>query len=42
MVAADGDGALVFKVGDKVVSDSLKYSGSSWTDFDKVSGFHYP
>lgn len=38
MVAADGDGALVFKVGDKVVSDSLKYSGSSWTDFDKVSG----
>ena len=37
-VAADGDGALVFKVGDKVVSDSLKYTGSSWTTFDEVSG----
>ncbi|WP_405340801.1 endo-1,4-beta-xylanase [Fibrobacter sp.] len=38
MVAAEGDGALVFKVGDKVVSDSLKYSGSSWTTFEKVAG----
>ena len=38
MVAADGEGALVFKVGDKVVSDSLKYSGSSWTTFEKVAG----
>ncbi|MDY6386957.1 MAG: cellulase family glycosylhydrolase [Fibrobacter sp.] len=38
MVAANGDGALVFKVGDKVVSDTLKYTGSSWTSFDKVSG----
>ena len=37
-VAAEGDGALVFKVGDKVVSDSLKYTGSSWTTFDEVSG----
>ena len=37
-VAADGDGAVVFKVGDKVVSDSLKYTGSSWTSFDEVSG----
>ncbi len=37
-VAADGDGALVFKVGDKVVSDTLKYTGSSWTSFDEVSG----
>ena len=37
-VAADGEGALVFKVGDKVVSDSLKYTGSSWTTFDEVSG----
>lgn len=38
MVAANGDGALVFKVGDKVVSDTLKYTGSSWTSFDEVSG----
>lgn len=37
-VAADGDGALVFKVGDKVVSDTLKYTGGSWTSFDEVSG----
>ena len=37
-VAADGDGAVIFKVGDKVVSDSLKYSGTSWTSFDEVSG----
>ena len=37
-VAADGDGALVFKVGDKVVSDTLKYSGSSWSTFEEVSG----
>ncbi len=37
-VAADGNGAVVFKVGDKVVSDSLKYTGSSWTSFDEVSG----
>ena len=38
MVAANGDGALVFKVGDKVVSDTLKYTGTSWTDFEEVSG----
>jgi GH35 family endo-1,4-beta-xylanase len=38
MVAADGSGALVFKVGDKVVSDSLTYTGSSWTTFEQVSG----
>ena len=37
-VAADGEGALVFKVGDKVVSDTLKYAGSSWTTFEQVSG----
>ena len=37
-VAADGEGALVFKVGDKVVSDTLKYKGSSWTSFEEVSG----
>ena len=28
----------MFKVGDKVVSDTLKYTGSSWTSFDEVSG----
>ncbi|MBO4436759.1 MAG: endo-1,4-beta-xylanase [Fibrobacter sp.] len=38
MVAADGEGALVFKVGDKVVSDTLKYTGSSWTTFEQVAG----
>ena len=37
-VAADGEGALVFKVGDKVVSDTIKYTGSSWTTFEEVSG----
>ena len=37
-VAADGEGALLFKVGDKAVSDSLKYTGSSWTTFEQVSG----
>ena len=37
-VAAEGEGALVFKVGDKVVSDTLKYTGSSWTTFEEVSG----
>lgn len=37
-VAADGEGALVFKVGDKVVSDTLKYTGSSWSTFEQVTG----
>ena len=37
-VAANGDGALVFKVGDNVVSDTLKYTGASWSEFDEVSG----
>ena len=37
-VAADGEGALLFKVGDKAVSDSLKYTGTSWTTFEQVSG----
>ena len=37
-VAADGSGALVFKVGDKVVSDTLAYTGTSWTSFEQVSG----
>ena len=38
MVAADGDGSVVFKVGDEVVSDTLKYAGSSWTNFEEVTG----
>ena len=37
-VAADGQGALVFKVGDKVVSDTLNYTGSSWTTFEQATG----
>ena len=37
-VAANDSGALVFKVGDKVVSDTLKYAGTSWTTFDQVKG----
>lgn len=38
IVAADGTGALLFKVGDKAVSDTLKYTGSSWSTFEEVSG----
>ena len=37
-VAADGEGALVFKIGDKVVSDTLKYNGTSWDVFKEISG----
>ncbi|MBR5411715.1 MAG: carbohydrate-binding protein [Fibrobacter sp.] len=37
-VAANGSGALVFKVGDKVVSDTLKYTGTSWTTFEQAAG----
>ena len=37
-VAADGTGSFVFKVGDKVVSDTLSYTGDSWTDFSEVQG----
>ena len=37
-VAADGTGALLFKAGDDAVSDTLKYTGSSWSDFEQISG----
>ena len=37
-VAADGTGALLFKNGENAVSDSLKYSGTSWDDFEQISG----
>jgi len=37
-VAASGTGSIVFKVGDKVVSDTLEFTGDSWTSFDQVKG----
>lgn len=37
-VAADGDGAVVFKKGDKVISDTINYSGDSWTKFGTAKG----
>ena len=37
-VAADGEGAVVFKNGDKVISDTINYSGDSWTKFEKAKG----
>lgn len=37
-VAADGDGAVVFKNGDKVISDTINYSGDSWTKFGQAKG----
>ena len=37
-VAANGTGSIVFKVGDKVVSDTLAYTGESWTTFGQVNG----
>ena len=37
-VAASGTGSVVFKVGDKVVSDTLEFTGDSWTAFDQVKG----
>ena len=37
-VATDGTGAVVFKVGDKVVSDTLSYTGESWDDYSTVTG----
>lgn len=37
-VAADGDGAVVFKNGDKVISDTINYSGDSWTKFEPAKG----
>ena len=37
-VAAEGEGAILFKVGDKTVSDTLKFTGDSWDKFDKIKG----
>ena len=37
-VAADGDGAIIFKSGDKAISDTITYTGDSWTKFEKVKG----
>ena len=37
-VAADGDGAVVFKNGDTVISDTINYSGDSWTKFETAKG----
>ena len=37
-VAANGSGSILFKVGDNVVSDTLAYTGESWTSFDQVKG----
>ena len=37
-VAANGEGALVFKIGDKVVSDTLTYTGDSWDKFGTTRG----
>jgi hypothetical protein len=37
-VAADGEGALVFKNGDKAISDTITYTGDSWTKFETANG----
>lgn len=37
-VAADGDGAVVFKKCDKVISDTINYSGDSWAKFGTAKG----
>ena len=37
-VAADGEGAILFKVGDKAVSDTIKFTGDSWSKFEKIKG----
>ena len=37
-VAADGEGAIIFKSGDKAISDTITYTGDSWTKFGKVKG----
>ena len=37
-VAADGEGAVVFKNGDKVISDTITYTGDSWTKFETAKG----
>ena len=37
-VAADGEGAVVFKNGDKVISDTITYTGDSWAKFETAKG----
>ena len=37
-VAADGEGAILFRVGDKAVSDTMKFTGDSWSKFEKIKG----
>lgn len=37
-VAADGNGAILFKIGDKAITDTLKYTGDSWSKFEKIKG----
>jgi hypothetical protein len=37
-VAAEGDGAILFKIGDKAITDTLKYTGDSWSKFDRIKG----
>lgn len=37
-VAAEGDGAILFKSGDKAISDTIKYSGDSWNKFETAKG----
>ena len=37
-VAAEGTGSIVFKVGDKVVSDTLTFTGENWDKFETVNG----
>ena len=37
-VAAEGEGAILFKIGDKAITDTLKYTGDSWTKFEKIKG----
>lgn len=37
-VAAEGDGAILFKSGDKAISDTIKYTGDSWNKFETAKG----
>ena len=37
-VAAEGEGAILFKIGDKAITDTLKYTGDSWSKFEKIKG----
>lgn len=37
-VAADGEGAVIFKVDDTPISDTIKFTGDSWTKFDVATG----